>query len=58
MKKFYEKGPDGKYANAGWPKYVDGILSDEGQAKDKYDLMWERFKVGSRWTAWRRTART
>jgi len=29
MTKFYEKGPDGKYANAGWPKYVVGILSDE-----------------------------
>ena len=33
MKKFYEKGPDGKYANAGWPKYVDGILTDEEQAQ-------------------------
>lgn len=32
MKKFYTKGEDGKYANAGWPKYVDGILTDAEQA--------------------------
>ena len=45
MKKFYEKGPDGKFANAGWPKYVDGILSEEEQAQitayhEKY-FKWE-----------------
>lgn len=27
LKKFYERGADGKYVNTGWPKYVDGILS-------------------------------
>ena len=48
MKKFYEKGPDGKFANAGWPKYVDGILSEEEQATitaydDKY-FVWESRK--------------
>lgn len=29
FEKFYEKGPDGKYANAGWPKYVVGLLTEE-----------------------------
>jgi Ca2+-binding EF-hand superfamily protein/exonuclease III len=28
-KKFYQKGADGKFCNAGWPNYVVGILSDE-----------------------------
>ena len=27
--KFYQRDENGKYANAGWPKYVTGILSDE-----------------------------
>ena len=31
QKKFYEKGPDGKHCNVGWPKFVDGLLSDEQQ---------------------------
>lgn len=38
FKKFYEKGEDGTYANAGWPKYVKGILTDEEQAiVEKYN---------------------
>ena len=32
MKKFYQRGEDGRYVNAGWPKYVDGILSAEEKA--------------------------
>jgi len=33
FKKFYTKDDEGKYANAGWPKYVDGLLTAEQQAK-------------------------
>ena len=27
--KFYERGPDGKFCNLGWPKYAIGLLTDE-----------------------------
>ena len=29
MSKFYERGPDGKYCNIGWPNYVEGLLTEE-----------------------------
>ena len=29
--KFYERGPDGKFCNLGWPKYAIGLLTDEQQ---------------------------
>jgi hypothetical protein len=46
MKKFYQKGPDGKFANEGWPKYVDGILTEAEQATivttHEQHFTWER----------------
>ena len=32
MTKFYQRGEDGRYVNAGWPKYVTGILTDAEMA--------------------------
>ena len=32
MDKFYQRDADGKWANVGWPKYVEGILSATEQA--------------------------
>jgi len=29
--KFYERGPDGKFCNLGWPKYAVGLLTEEQQ---------------------------
>ena len=41
---FYAKNSDGSYANAGWPHYVSGVLSDEEQRLveevDARDFAW------------------
>ena len=38
--KFYQKDEQGRYMNAGWPKYVQGILTEEEIQQVKHTVIY------------------